>query len=49
MSVTTGILQAVAILWFYAIIYWLTLQGYLLPLLVNAAVPPPPPLSGDDG
>ena len=49
MQVSTGLLQAVAILWFYAIIYWLTLQGYLLPLLVNAAVPPPPPMSGDDG
>lgn len=49
MQVSTGLLQAVAILWFYAIIYWLTLQGYLLPLLVQAAVPPPPPLSGDDG
>jgi len=49
MQVSTGLLQAVAILWFYAIIYWLTLQGYLLPLLVHAAVPPPPPPSGDDG
>jgi uncharacterized membrane protein YesL len=49
MQVTTGVLQAVAILWFYAIIYWLTLQAYLLPLLVNAAVPPPPPITGDDG
>ena len=43
MSVTTGLLQAVAILWVYAIIYWLTIQAYLLPLLVLAVIPPPPP------
>jgi uncharacterized membrane protein YesL len=49
MQVSTGLLQAVAILWFYAIIYWLTMQAYLLPLLVHAAIPPPPPTSGDDG
>jgi hypothetical protein len=45
----SGLLQAVAILWLYAIIYWLTLQAYLMPLLVAAAIPPPPPPSGDDG
>ena len=44
-----GLLQAVAILWLYAIIYWLTMQAYLMPLLVAAAIPPPPQLSGDDG
>jgi hypothetical protein len=44
-----GMFQAVAILWFYAIIYWLTMQAYLLPLTVHAAIPPPPPLSDDDG
>jgi len=49
MQVSTGVLQAVAILWFYAIIYWLTMQAYLLPLLVQAAFPPPPPVMGDDG
>src|SRR4051794_18712132 len=49
MQVSTGVLQAVAVLWFYAIIYWLTMQAYLLPLLVGAAIPPPPPLSVDDG
>jgi len=48
MQVSTGLLQAVAILWFYAIIYWLTMQAYLLPLLVHAAIPPPPPMSGED-
>jgi uncharacterized membrane protein YesL len=49
MQVSTGLLQAVAILWFYAIIYWLTMQAYLLPLMVHAAIPPPPPVSADDG
>ena len=44
-----GILQAVSILWFYVILYWLTMQGYLLPMLVHAAIPPPPPASADDG
>ena len=45
----SGLLQAVAILWLYGIIYWLSLQAYLMPLLVQAAIPPPPQLSGDDG
>jgi uncharacterized membrane protein YesL len=49
MQVSTGLLQAVAILWLYGIIYWLTLQAYLMPLLVAAALPPPPQPSGDDG
>jgi hypothetical protein len=49
MQVSTGLLQAVAILWLYGIIYWLSLQAYLLPMLVQAALPPPPQLSGDDG
>jgi uncharacterized membrane protein YesL len=49
MQVSTGVLQAVAVLWVYAILYWITIQGYLLPLLVSAALPPPPPPSGDDG
>ncbi|HUR06440.1 MAG TPA: hypothetical protein VM347_28090, partial [Nonomuraea sp.] len=44
-----GILQAVSILWFYVILYWLTMQAYLLPMLVHAAIPPPPPVSADDG
>jgi uncharacterized membrane protein YesL len=48
MQVSTGLLQAVAILWVYAIIYWLSMQAYLMPLLVAAALPPPPPLSGED-
>lgn len=46
---TPGALQAVAILWVYAMIYWLTMQAYLLPLLVQAAIPPPPPIAADDG
>jgi len=49
MQVSTGLLQAVAILWLYGIIYWLTMQAYLMPLLVAAALPPPPQPSGDDG
>jgi hypothetical protein len=49
MQVSTGLLQAVAILWLYGILYWLSLQAYLMPLLVAAAIPPPPQLSGDDG
>lgn len=48
MSVTTGLLQAVAILWVYAIVFWLTLQAYLLPLQVVSVMPPPTP-TGDDG
>ncbi|MGE3271486.1 MAG: hypothetical protein AB7P40_22240 [Chloroflexota bacterium] len=49
MSSTTGLLQAVAILWLYAIVYWLSLQTYLMPLLVAAEFPPPPPPPpGDD-
>ncbi|MFN8635258.1 MAG: hypothetical protein U0893_15520 [Chloroflexota bacterium] len=46
---TPGALQAVAILWVYAMIYWLTMQAYLLPLTLQAAIPPPPPPSADDG
>jgi uncharacterized membrane protein YesL len=34
-SVTQGWLQAVSILWLYLILYWITLQCYLLPLLVT--------------
>jgi len=49
MQVETGILQAVAILWFYGIIFWLTMQMYLMPLLVAAAMPPPPPVPVEDG
>lgn len=49
MQASTGLFQAIAILWLYGIIYWLSLQAYLMPLLVAAALPPPPPLSGDDG
>jgi len=45
----SGLLQAVVILWLYGIVYWLSLQAYLMPLLVAAAIPPPPQLSGDDG
>ena len=33
MSMTEGVLQSISILWFYVILYWLTLQAYLLPLL----------------
>jgi uncharacterized membrane protein YesL len=33
-SVAQGWVQAVSILWLYAILYWITLQSYLLPLLV---------------
>jgi hypothetical protein len=44
-----GILNAVAILWLYAIVYWLTMQTYVMPLMVAAAFPPPPPPTGDDG
>jgi hypothetical protein len=50
MASTTGLLQAVAILWMYGIVYWLSLQSYLLPLMVTAALPPPPPPANtDDG
>jgi hypothetical protein len=50
MASTTGLLQAVSILWLYGIVYWLSLQAYLLPLLVTAAIPPPPPpTGGEDG
>jgi hypothetical protein len=49
MSSSMGILNAVAILWLYAIVYWLTLQTYLMPLMVAAAFPPPPQPTGDDG
>jgi hypothetical protein len=36
LSVTEGWLQAVSILWVYAILYWITLQAYLMPLLFAA-------------
>jgi uncharacterized membrane protein YesL len=36
LSVTQGWLQAVSILWLYVMLYWITLQGYLLPLLITA-------------
>jgi uncharacterized membrane protein YesL len=49
MQVDTGILQAVAILWLYGILFWLSMQLYLLPMLVAAAIPPPPPLPIEDG
>jgi uncharacterized membrane protein YesL len=49
MQVSTGLLQAVAILWLYGIIYWLSMQAYLMPLLVAAALPPPPQPTGEDG
>ena len=49
MSVTVGMLQAVSVLWVYAIIFWLTLQAYLLPLLVQVVVPPPAAATEDDG
>jgi uncharacterized membrane protein YesL len=49
MSVTTGLLQAVSVLWVYAVIFWLTMQAYLLPLLVMTVVPPPAPATDDDG
>jgi hypothetical protein len=42
LSATEGLLQAVAILWVYVIIYWITLQAYLLPLLVMAELRPIP-------
>ena len=48
MSVTTGLLQAVSVLWVYAIIFWLTMQAYMLPLLIMPIVPPPTP-ADDDG
>ena len=34
LQVTQGWLQAVSVLWLYAILYWMTLQGYLVPLLL---------------
>jgi hypothetical protein len=49
MSVTAGMLQAISVLWVYAIIFWLTLQAYLLPLLVMPVVPPPVAATDDDG
>ncbi len=47
LTATTGIWQAVAILWVYAIIYWITLQAYLLPLLVMADMQPLPEIVDD--
>ncbi|MCC7372550.1 MAG: hypothetical protein IT306_29320 [Chloroflexi bacterium] len=49
MSSANPLLNAVAILWLYAIVYWLTVQIYVMPLMVAAAFPPPPPPTGDDG
>ena len=40
LSQTTGIWQAIAILWVYVIVYWITLQAYLLPLLVMSELQP---------
>ncbi len=40
LSQTSGIWQAIAILWVYVIIYWITLQAYLLPLLVMSELQP---------
>ena len=36
LSTAQGWLQAVSVLWLYAILYWITLQAYLLPLLMAA-------------
>lgn len=49
MQIDTGLLQAVAILWLYGILFWLSMQAYLLPMLVSAAIPPPPPYAVEDG
>ena len=49
MSSSIGILNAVAILWLYAIVYWLSMQTYIMPLMVAAALPVPPQPIGDDG
>jgi uncharacterized membrane protein YesL len=49
MSVSTGPLQAVSVLWVYVIIFWLTLQAYVLPLMVMPTVPPPTSSTDDDG
>ena len=48
LSQTTGIWQAIAILWVYVIIYWITLQAYLLPLLVMSELQPAPETSDDE-
>ncbi|MCC6176489.1 MAG: hypothetical protein IT305_14375 [Chloroflexi bacterium] len=48
-SVATGLLQAVSILWLYAIIFWITMQSYLVPLLVTAELPPPSAHAEDEG
>lgn len=37
LQVTEGILQAVSVLWLYAILFWITLQTYLVPLLLSSA------------
>ncbi len=49
LSSSVAVLNAVAILWLYAIVYWLSLQTYVMPLMVAAAFPPPPQPTGDDG
>jgi len=36
LQVTQGWLQAVSLLWLYAILYWMTLQTYLIPLLLTS-------------
>lgn len=41
MSVTEGWLQAVSVLWLYAILFWTTLQAYLIPLLIVSDEPEP--------
>lgn len=40
-SVTEGWLQAVSVLWLYAILFWITLQAYLVPLLIASEEPEP--------
>jgi uncharacterized membrane protein YesL len=40
-SVTEGWLQAVSVLWLYAILFWITLQVYLIPLLIASEEPEP--------
>ena len=48
LSQTTGVWQAIAILWVYVIIYWITLQAYLLPLLVMSELQPAPDVEEDE-
>jgi uncharacterized membrane protein YesL len=41
MGAVQGLLQAVTILWMYAMLYWISMQAYLLPLLVTADLSDP--------